>query len=286
MADPALPDTTPQPPADFVGPVSTANVNGVTIGYRRFGSGRPLLVLTGFGATMQFWQHELMSGLAGHGFEVAMMDHRGVGYSTDDPGAAMTHHLMARDALALIDHLGWQRPTIVGWSMGGEVALTMATIDGDRVGSIISSGGDAGSSHYADTTPEINDLLYSPGADPAALLPLLFPDGSPGSEQAVAAFIESLLLFPNEELSEETFRRQAEAEHGFLRDETVWDALASITTRVVMQAGSVDAVVPPINAELVAAQLPDGVVEVFEGLGHGSLLHDHRRFANLVAEHA
>jgi pimeloyl-ACP methyl ester carboxylesterase len=77
-------------------------------------------MVTGDTASMSLWMPYLLRPLARH-FTVTIFDNRGVGYSTDDLARPLTVPLMARDTGALIEALGLVKPTLVGWSMGGEI---------------------------------------------------------------------------------------------------------------------------------------------------------------------
>ena len=132
----------------FEGPVQTLAVNGIEIGYRQFGHGPDLIMVTGDTAPMSLWLPYLLHPLA-QNFSVTIFDNRGVGYTTDDLSRPITVPLMARDTGELIEALGLVRPTLVGWSMGGEIGLTLAEQKPAVLGALVSTGGDAGSSHTA-----------------------------------------------------------------------------------------------------------------------------------------
>jgi pimeloyl-ACP methyl ester carboxylesterase len=100
-------------------------VHGIRLGYRQFGHGSDLLMITGDTASMSLWMPYLLNPLA-RSFRVTIFDNRGVGYSTDDLHQRMSVPLMASDTIGLIKALGLKRPTLVGWSMGGEIGITMA----------------------------------------------------------------------------------------------------------------------------------------------------------------
>ena len=99
-------------------------VEGAQIGYRRVGKGRPLLVLNGFAATSADWDPSFIDGLASAN-ELILVDHRGIGGSTDD-GKPFDIAQLARDAAHVIEALGFERASVLGWSMGGFVAQTLA----------------------------------------------------------------------------------------------------------------------------------------------------------------
>ncbi len=274
-----LPGSTPAAPADIVGPVRTVEVNGVRIGYRQFGTGRPLLLVMGRAGTMSMWGHALPRALAGAGFRVTMFDNRGCGHSSDDPSKPLTMQVMADDTVALADTLGLDHPVVVGWSMGGEIALTAAVRHPGRLGPIVTSGSDAGSPHYIAGDPAADAVLADPDASPVDMLRLLFPDlGSPGAR----AFVEGLGLYPDPPLTPQVQARQTEAEEAWFDDPSTWDGLGSIRNRVVLTNGSEDLLTVVANAGAVADRIPGARVEIFDGLGHGMLFDAVDRFAGVV----
>lgn len=273
----AVAESTPRGPAAFLGPVRRIPVNGITIGYRQVGSGRPLVMIMGFDGTMSMWQYQLVESLVAGGFAVTMFDNRGVGYSTDNTAEPMTIQLMAADTAALIQALGVDRPTVVGWSMGGEIALTLAGSNPDLPGAIVTSGGDAGSRNYSPPTRAAQRVLEHPTDE--ALMALLFPDVR---SQAAADFVSSIELYPSEEVSPTTLARQLEAEDAFSEYPGAWDRLAAIKVPAVIENGALDQVTVPVNARRLAARIPGSRLEIFDAAAHGSLFQDIPRFTALV----
>src|SRR5438876_7328165 len=106
-------------------------VDGTQIAYRRLGNGRPLLVLNGFAATSSDWDH----GLASYS-ELILLDNRGIGDSTDDERPFDIARL-ANDAAHVIETLGFERISMLGWSMGGFVSQTLALQQPNRVNKLI-----------------------------------------------------------------------------------------------------------------------------------------------------
>jgi pimeloyl-ACP methyl ester carboxylesterase len=107
-----------------------AQVNGLNLYYETLGTGRPLILLHGglgsgemFGPTLpQLAEHHqvITPDLQGHG-------------RTADIDRPIDIRLMADDIAALIDHLGLEKPDIVGYSLGGGVALQTAVKYPDKV---------------------------------------------------------------------------------------------------------------------------------------------------------
>ena len=131
--------------------------SGIDICYETFGSpdDPPILLIMGLGGPMNWWSVELCEKIAGRGFFVIRYDNRDTGRSTK-----LSHHPVsknvivkayvgrhkppyelddfAEDALGLLGHLGLESVHLVGVSMGGMIAQTIAIAHPDRVLSLTS----------------------------------------------------------------------------------------------------------------------------------------------------
>ena len=113
---------------------SYADVNGIKLYYEIHGAGRPLILLHGgLGAIEMFGPN--LSALA-KGRRVIGVDLQGHG-RTADIDRPLSVELMADDIAALITHLGLVRPDIMGYSLGGGVALQTAIRHPDVVGRLV-----------------------------------------------------------------------------------------------------------------------------------------------------
>ena len=121
--------TTEAPPAGHY-----ADVNSIRLYYEIHGAGRPLVLLHGglgsgemFGPVLQLLaeRHRVIAvDLQGHG-------------RTADIDRPIDLRLMADDIAALIDHLGLEKPDVVGYSLGGGVALQTAVRHPSKVGRLV-----------------------------------------------------------------------------------------------------------------------------------------------------
>lgn len=106
----------------------------VTIRYRAFGQGPPLVLLHGFAADMMMWGAYADSLALSH--RVIALDIRGHGQSDKPPGTASYGLRMGEDAIRLLDHLGIRRAHFAGLSMGGLLAANLAVRYPARVNSV------------------------------------------------------------------------------------------------------------------------------------------------------
>jgi pimeloyl-ACP methyl ester carboxylesterase len=113
-----------------------AEVNGINLYYETHGSGRPMILLHGgLGSSEMFGpvfpalaeRHRVIApDLQGHG-------------RTADIDRPLDVRLMADDIAALIDHLGLDKPDVVGYSLGGGVALQVAIKYPAKVGRLVAA---------------------------------------------------------------------------------------------------------------------------------------------------
>lgn len=120
--------------SDVKGTGRYASVNGLNLYYEAHGSGRPLILLHGgLGSGEMFGP--ILPALAAH-HEAVAVDLQGHG-RTADIDRPLDVRLMADDIAALIDHLGLDRPDVVGCSLGGGVALHTAAKHPSKVGRLV-----------------------------------------------------------------------------------------------------------------------------------------------------
>src|SRR6266403_6308832 len=103
---------------------NTVPVDGAQIAYRRIGSGKPPVVVNGFAATSSDWDPLFIDGLASSN-DLILLDNRGIGRSSDD-GRPFDIAQLADDVARVIEMLGIERANVLGWSMGGFMAQTLA----------------------------------------------------------------------------------------------------------------------------------------------------------------
>jgi pimeloyl-ACP methyl ester carboxylesterase len=161
-----------------------AAVNGIEIEYEVLGPsrGRPLLLVMGLASQLVHWDDEFCGMLVECGHRVIRFDNRDVGRSTrlDDRGtpnvlAAMaavargqrvaapyTLSDMAADAVGLLDALGIGAAHVLGASMGGMIAQTMAIEYPARVRTLTSLMSTTGARDLPPAEPRAMAVLVTP----------------------------------------------------------------------------------------------------------------------------
>ncbi|MFF0622315.1 alpha/beta fold hydrolase [Streptomyces sp. NPDC004296] len=160
---------------------------GVSIAYESFGDpgDPPVLLVMGFGAQLLSWHEDFCRALAARGRFVIRYDNRDCGLSTkfDDHPVDMGRFItavssgdlpsalamvpyglpdMAADGLGLLSAIGIERAHVVGASMGGMIAQTMAITHPERVLTLTSMMSSTGETAYGQSTPEAQAVLFAP----------------------------------------------------------------------------------------------------------------------------
>ncbi|MGI8662028.1 MAG: alpha/beta fold hydrolase [Acidimicrobiales bacterium] len=176
----------------------SVGANGIKLFYEVRGDddGVALLLINGLGSQLTSWDEAFLDALVDRGFRVIIFDNRDVGLSSwmagggSDVGTAIVTALaggevgapyllsdMAGDAAALLDALSIEAAHVVGVSMGGMIAQTLAIEHPTRVRSLTSIMSMSGDADVGAPSPEaVASLLRTPATNRA---------------EAIAAYVET-----------------------------------------------------------------------------------------------
>ncbi len=111
-------------------------VDGQQLHVAEEGAGPPLLLIHGLGGQMRNFGRDLIDDLA-RDYRVIRVDRPGSGYSPRAAGTPADLRTQARLMAGLIDELGLEKPWLVGHSLGGALALTIAVLHPTKVGGLL-----------------------------------------------------------------------------------------------------------------------------------------------------
>lgn len=266
-----------------------ADVNGVRICYRTLGdpSHPPLLLVMGLGAQLIGWPEGFVQKFADEGFFVITFDNRDCGLSSKTEGepedsgellvrAAIGEEVvqkyslsdMALDSVSLLKNLGFEAAHIVGASMGGMIAQTIAIEHPSNALSLTSIMSATGNPEEFTPTEEAMNALLTPPED--------------DRDQIIEANVDASKTLAGPHWDEDYARDQAirNYERSFYPkgigfqigaiamsgDRT--EKLSSLEIPTLVIHGSVDPLLPLHCGISTAEAIPEAELLIFEDMGH------------------
>ena len=250
-------------PADFI------EADGIRYAYRRFGKAgnTPLLFLGYFNSNLDAWDPALTNRLAQEQ-ELILFDNAGVGASEGQTPLTVVE--MAKHCFAFCQGLGLKKIIIFGFSLGGMIAQQMGLEYPKLVKRLILLGtGPRGGEGMTFT-----ELSAEEQADPVAFLLGAFFTTSEASQDAGRQHLkrlESRKENRDRPVSRDSAVAQLAAirEWGTIPETGRFAYLKEITQPVLIVHGNHDVVVTPINALLLAENLPNATLIVYSDSSHG-----------------
>jgi pimeloyl-ACP methyl ester carboxylesterase len=283
--DPAAATASVSVSGELFAPVSP----GIELCYQTYGdpAAEPIILVMGLASPMTWWDPELCSMLARRGYYVITFDNRDVGRSTKVRGRVTRQMLlrafagvrvrvpyslgdMGRDAFALLDHLGIDRAHVVGASMGGMIAQTMAIEEPARVRSLTSIMSTTGKRSVGWQHPKLFPALLRPlqpgveayADNSVAMWRMIGSPGYPRSEERTRA------------LAHETYARGLSAS-GSLRQMMAIltqpnraPRLHAVRVPTLVVHGLDDQMVHVSGGRATAAAIPGAELLLIDGMGH------------------
>ncbi len=259
--------------------IDYAELKDSQIAYYTRGKGEPLLLIEGFGMTMEDWDPIFIRELAKKR-QVIVFDLRQAGLSKGDLTDFSVHQAI-EDTIGLMDHLRIQKADIFGWSMGSLIAQEMALSNEERVRNIILASSLSADSHSLYMTEELGKELESKVLGSWKEFSLfMFPQDSEGQSEAYSYLKRIDKAVKNGESPRTppvdimVKAKQQEAVEKLSQKGDRLQQLASIKKPVLVIAGEEDILIPPQNNEIVAKVIPRAELTLFPGGGHAFLFSD------------
>lgn len=281
--------------------------NGITLCYDTFGdpSDPTLLLVMGLGAQMTSWESDFCEQVAAHGFHVVRFDNRDAGLSTFMPepvdvfqvmqqvGAGETPDVpylltdMARDTVGLLDHLGVAQAHVVGASLGGMIAQTVAIEHPERVASLTSIMSTTGDPDVGQPTSEALGVLLTPPPQTR--------------EQMQDRRVAGAHAFGSTGLWDEVSTRERAGEQwdrkhdatgvarqlvAILASGSRTEQLRALDVPTLVVHGTIDNLVGPTGGERTAEVVPDAKLLLVEGMGHDLPLPLWPKVVEAITTHA
>ncbi|WP_328807005.1 alpha/beta fold hydrolase [Nocardiopsis coralli] len=241
----------------------TAAVRDIDVRYADHGSGHPVLLLHGHPFDHTLW-HPQIHTLADHGFRAIAPDLRGYGHSTVVEGTTCLD-TFARDLCALLDHLQIPATSVVGTSMGGQIALELYRLFPDRIDSLtlVATDPRPESPQGHQRRHELADRLAREGMQGYAdemIVGMMSADNVRTMAHTAARVHTMMCQAPPQGAAAALRGRARRPDHlGLLRH---------ISAPALLVVGDQDAFTPPDLTEAMHLKIADSVVARIDGAGH------------------
>ena len=253
-------------------------VDDIDVACQVFGAGDPLVMIMGYGGSMDLWSPRLLQLLsAAH--RVLVFDNRGMGRSTSS-SKEYSVAVFAEDTLGLMNALEIDTATVLAWSLGTEIALELTLTHPERVKELVLISGTPGGAERIQPAPEVARFFTGPSGTALEwgfhFIGLLFPqEWLMGHPFVWTYFPVRATMNP----PERTARQYAAL--------TSWDGcfarLGQISCPALIIAGDEDVVAPPGNSLLLAEGIHASRLVRIPGGGHGVMFQYPDRIAREIA---
>jgi pimeloyl-ACP methyl ester carboxylesterase len=274
----------PRPDRDPALREQIAHTANGSVGYYRFGHGSPIVLVTGYRASMGEWNAYFLGELAKN-HDVIIFDNRGIGESKANDKHYRVEDL-ARDTAALIRTLHLKDPTVVGWSMGGLVAQQLALDEPKLVARLVLMSSMPAGSRAAPPSASVERILSGGGEGHFEnVMEVLFPQ--PVDPQAKQCFIGDMFA-PRDYAAPRIPEAVTRAQDGILRrwkqDENAFDRLHRVSMPVLVLTGMDDKVLAPRNSLILSQSLPHATLVEVDAGGHAMMYQYPRQLAHRINE--
>jgi pimeloyl-ACP methyl ester carboxylesterase len=258
--------------------------NGIDYAYREVGEGtQPLILLQHFRGNLDNWDPALIDALAS-ARRVVTFDNTGVGGSAGTTPSTMTQ--MARDAIAFLEAMEFDRVDLLGFSIGSFVAQEIALIRPAVVRRLVlASSAPQGAAGMHGWASEVIGAVGAPSPNPDGYLGVFFTR-SVASRQAGQATLGRLTARSEDRDKPTTWQtRQAQYDAVCawgIPDHSLLQRVSAIDMPVFVANGDSDPMILPHYSYLLAGLIPQSQVKIYPDSAHGFLFQHHAEFADDV----
>ncbi|RFU48285.1 alpha/beta fold hydrolase [Paraburkholderia sp. DHOC27] len=269
----------PRPDRGAVGNEQVLRTPHGSIGYYRFGQGSPIVMITGYRATIANWNAYFLGALAKH-HEVIVFDNRGIGKSSA-VNADYRIKDLAGDSATLISALKLKDPTVVGWSMGGMIAQQLALDHPSLVGRLVLMSTMPPGPRAVAVPHDVENILSGgSGATFARVMDVLFPANV--EQEANACFRQDMFIpagYSVPSIPADVTTAQQKLMQRWKLDDHAYARLSKLTVPTLALVGTDDEVLQPDNTVVLSHVVPQATLVEVKDAGHAMMYQYPRQLA-------
>jgi pimeloyl-ACP methyl ester carboxylesterase len=276
----ALPGVAAAKPSIAAAPLQTIKTGHGQVGYRSAGTGRPLVLIMGLSGTADSWDPAFVDALAARR-RVITFDNMGIRYTS--LGRTLTIASMADQTAALIRALHLRRPDVMGWSMGGMIAQSLAVRQPRLVRRLVLAATAPGDGKATFPSADALDVLLHPDQHAADLTKLLF--AGPDADAQMTAWIARIGAYPHAvpvAPAAITSRQTGACATWLLGSDPAGKRVARLRRPVLIGGGDQDTLLPFANDRHLAKVIRGAKLVHYADSAHGFFAQHPAEFAATV----
>ena len=260
-------------------------VNDINIYYEIYGEGYPFILIRGLSSSLDSWPPYSIKQFSKH-FKTILFDNRGAG-KTDVPDGKYSAKMKAVDAIGLMDAMRIENAYVLGFSMGGCIAQEMVLNYSNRVSKLILTSSWCGHSHGIVTPipeknpfPKMFELMNNGEYEKAAriLTDSLFPDEyKKNNPELIEKVVKNYMDHPPS-------LKGCEGQAAYAESFDTYERLAGIKIPTLILHGTEDVILPVENAKILAKEIPQAELILFEKTGHGMNVQVNKLWTQKIIE--
>lgn len=266
-------------------PTQFIEANGIKFAYRSYGKsgGLPIIYFNHLAANLDNCDPRIMDGIAAQ-HQIISFDYRGIGATTGKQGTSIPD--MAKDAIAFIHALGYDKVDILAFSLGGFVTNEIIVAEPQLIRKVILAGtgprGGAGISDVVGKTYSDMFKGYLTFRDPKFYL---FFTKTKNGKEAARQFLKRI----QERTENRDTKTKVSAFMTQLKAIKAWGHeqpadLSKFTLPVFIVNGDDDRMVPTPNSYDMAKRFLNAELVIYEDAGHGGIFQNNTAFVKSALE--
>jgi pimeloyl-ACP methyl ester carboxylesterase len=263
-------------------PFQKVTIGDIEIAYKQLGKSgaKPIVLITGLGATMDMWNPLLLEQLTSSNYSVTIFDNRGAGESTAGT-KEFSINQFANDTADLLDALNITQADVLGFSMGSFIAQELTLANPGKVDKLILYASICGGNESKPASPEVNQAFSNPAKSPQEhmqkTIPLLFPTNWFKANPNYTNY----LPIPKELVSLDVIGNQTKAAVNWAQEDNC-NTISNITQPTLIIVGSDDLFTQAANSLILAQRISGSWLIQIGNAGHGLMYQYPDAFNRLI----